>query len=122
MRLRSIRWQFIFAWRRSVMIAWLHDVRHFMATTMLSAGIPITTLSASLRQRGVVMIGSGNVVHNLRRVDWGQPDGGFDWSHRFDDAARAHMTSSPNDIVTLRDHQGFGAAVPSPTISYRSPT
>ncbi len=69
---------------------------------------------AALRQRGVVMIGSGNVVHNLRRVDWGQPDGGFDWSHRFDDAARAHMTSSPNDIVALRDHQDFSAAVPTP--------
>lgn len=69
---------------------------------------------AALCQRGVVIIGSGNVVHNLRRVDWSQPDGGFDWSHRFDDAARAHMTSSPNDIVALRDHRDFGAAVPTP--------
>ena len=70
--------------------------------------------SQLLRQRGVVVIGSGNVVHNLRSVDWGQPDGGFDWSHRFDDAARAHLTSSPSDLVALRDHQDFGAAVPTP--------
>jgi 4,5-DOPA dioxygenase extradiol len=69
---------------------------------------------APLRQRGVLIIGSGNVVHNLHRVDWGQPDGGFDWAHRFDDAARRHMTSSPQDLADLRGHKDFGAAVPTP--------
>ena len=69
---------------------------------------------APLRQRGVLVIGSGNVVHNLHRVDWGQPDGGFEWAHRFDDAARSHMTSSPEDLAALRSHQDFDAAVPTP--------
>jgi 4,5-DOPA dioxygenase extradiol len=69
---------------------------------------------APLRQRGVLVIGSGNVVHNLRRVDWGQPDGGFDWAHRFDEAARGHMTSSPHDLLALQGHQDFSAAVPTP--------
>jgi 4,5-DOPA dioxygenase extradiol len=69
---------------------------------------------APLRQQGVLVIGSGNVVHNLRGVDWNQPDGGFDWAHRFDDAARRAMTSSPQDLVALRGHNDFGAAVPTP--------
>jgi 4,5-DOPA dioxygenase extradiol len=69
---------------------------------------------APLRQRGVLVIGSGNVVHNLHRVDWAQPDGGFDWARRFDDAARGHMTSSPQGLAGLRGHRDFAAAVPTP--------
>ena len=69
---------------------------------------------APLRQRGVLVIGSGNVVHNLHRIDWGQPDGGFEWAHRFDDAARSHMTSSPEDLTALPGHKDFDAAVPTP--------
>jgi 4,5-DOPA dioxygenase extradiol len=61
----------------------------------------------------VLIIGSGNVVHNLRRVDWNQPEGGYDWARRFDDAARAHMTTSPADVLALRDHADFGQAVPT---------
>ncbi len=69
---------------------------------------------AFLRQKGVLIIGSGNVVHNLGRVDWNQPDGGFDWAHRFDNAVRSHMRSSPEDLLAVRGHNDFGIAVPTP--------
>lgn len=69
---------------------------------------------APLRQQGVLVLGSGNVVHNLRRVDWGRPEGGFDWAHRFDDAARDVMTSSPHALAALRAHRDYGDAVPTP--------
>lgn len=37
-----------------------------------------------LRERGVLILGSGNIVHNLGRVDFSF-EGGFDWAYAFDD-------------------------------------
>ncbi len=71
-------------------------------------------LLAPLRTRGVLVVGSGNVVHNLGMLDWSRPDLAFDWSRRFDDAARAAMTGDPSNVLELTDHPDFGAAVPTP--------
>jgi 4,5-DOPA dioxygenase extradiol len=69
---------------------------------------------APLRERGVLVLGSGNVVHNLRAVDWSKTEVGFDWAHRFDDAARATMTGHPKDAPALRDHADYRLAAPTP--------
>ncbi len=69
---------------------------------------------ASLRRQGVLVVGSGNVVHNLGRIDWGNPIGGVDWAHRFDDAARRLMVDAPADIDQLAEHPDYARAVPTP--------
>jgi 4,5-DOPA dioxygenase extradiol len=69
---------------------------------------------APLRDQGVLVVGSGNVVHNLRRIDWGRPDSGFDWAVEFDAAATRLMKERPGDILELRDHEAFDLAVPTP--------
>lgn len=45
---------------------------------------------ASLRKEGVLIFGSGNVVHNLGRIDW-QMRGGFPWAEEFDAYIRNHV-------------------------------
>ena len=72
------------------------------------------TRLAPLRGRDVLVIGSGNVVHNLRAIDWAQSDAGFDWARRFDDEARRILTESPADIASLQSHADFKRAVPTP--------
>ncbi len=69
---------------------------------------------APLRERGVMIVGSGNIVHNLAGMDPGQPEGGFTWAKRFDDAAREQLTHSPADVLALQAHHDYAAAVPTP--------
>lgn len=69
---------------------------------------------APLRERGVLILASGNVVHNLHRVDWSRPAGGFDWARRFNEAALDHMATSPAETVSLAGHPDHRQAVPTP--------
>jgi 4,5-DOPA dioxygenase extradiol len=69
---------------------------------------------AALGQRGVMLMGSGNVVHNLRAMARDQPDAGFDWAQRFDEAAREVMTTRPADVARLMEHPDYRMAAPTP--------
>ena len=69
---------------------------------------------APLRDKGVLILGSGNVVHNLRRLAWHEPDAAFDWNRRFDDAAKEIMVSKPDEVLRLADHPDFRMAAPTP--------
>jgi len=69
---------------------------------------------APLRERGVLIVASGNVVHNLAQIDWGKPDEGYDWAERFDTDARQLMSETPGDILKLAAHPEFANAVPTP--------
>lgn len=68
---------------------------------------------APLRESGVLIIGSGNVVHNLGRIDWRQPDAAFDWNRRFDDAVKQIMTTTPARLPTIAEHPDYALAVPT---------
>ncbi|MGI6168498.1 MAG: 4,5-DOPA dioxygenase extradiol [Christensenellales bacterium] len=70
----------------------------------------------SLRDEGVLLLGSGNIVHNLRMVDWGMADKGFDWAYEFDDFIKE--TIKNRDHETIMNYSSLGQiaelAVPMP--------
>jgi len=68
----------------------------------------------ALRSEGVLIVGSGNVVHNLRLVDFNSPGVGTDWAHRFDDDMREIMTSDATELGRASAHGDYRLAVPTP--------
>ncbi len=60
----------------------------------------------SLRQKGVLIVGSGNIVHNLGYLDWGGKT--FDWAIEFDQLAKSKILQG--DYASLVAYQNLGKA------------
>jgi 4,5-DOPA dioxygenase extradiol len=69
---------------------------------------------SALRDRGVLIPSSGNVVHNLRRVQWTDDASAFDWNVRFDEAAEGQLTDDPASILRTIEHPDHAEAGPTP--------
>lgn len=69
---------------------------------------------AALRKRGIFILRSGNVVHNLRRIDWGRRDGTYDWGERFDAEVKRIMTTAPRELLGVVAHPDYAMSVPTP--------
>ena len=70
---------------------------------------------APLRDEGVLIVGSGNIVHNLSIMRWDKPGIGDDWAQRFDTETRRVLTgSTPGHIIDLLEHPDARLAVPTP--------
>lgn len=71
---------------------------------------------ASLRERGILILGSGNLVHNLGRITWGEAARPEAWAIEFDAKATELITQGDHD--TLIAHEGLGTAaelsIPTP--------
>ena len=73
----------------------------------------------SLRKKGILVMGSGNMVHNLRMVDWqnmNTPDYGFDWAQEMNEIFKNKIEMG--DHKSLIDYQNLGSAarmaIPTP--------
>ena len=69
---------------------------------------------APLREQGVLIVGSGNVVHNLGGMSSTLPDSGYDWAQRFDEQVKETMAEDPADTPAIDRHGDFQHAVPTP--------
>jgi 4,5-DOPA dioxygenase extradiol len=62
-----------------------------------------------LREQGVLIIGSGNIVHNLMMISWaGKP---YDWAVEFDELARHCIIEGDHDPLIHFEKQGRTAAL-----------
>lgn len=73
-----------------------------------------------LRDQGVLIVGSGNIVHNLRAFDYQQTQP-YDWAAAFDVTVKNCVTQS--DHAALCNYQNFGemAALSIPTAEHYLP-
>jgi len=69
---------------------------------------------APLVDEDVLVLGSGNIVHNLGAIAWGQDGQGYDWAQRFDDDARELLLDRPEAIDQLAGHPLLAQAAPTP--------
>lgn len=81
---------------------------------------------AGLRDRGILILGSGNLVHNLRTYAWGRaPVEPYPWAVRFEAAARQWITAGDHqpliDYETLPDELAKDAKMSAPTPEHYLP-
>ena len=93
-------------------LTWLYpeaDLPVFQVSIDMTRDLPwhieIGAALRELRDRGVLILGSGNIVHNLRAIDW---HGGraHDWAQAFD--ARFAERLEARDLAALADRRGLG--------------
>ena len=75
---------------------------------------------SSLRDSGVLIIGSGNIVHNLGMVDW-SVDGGFPWALEFDKYVKDKIVAKKYMDVVNYHLAGASASFAVPTLDHFLP-
>ena len=77
----------------------------------------------SLRKKGVLIIGSGNMVHNLRMVAWdklSEPEYGFDWALEMNDVFKNKISNGfHKELIQYEKlHKAATLAIPTPDHYY----
>ncbi len=77
---------------------------------------------ADLRERGVLIIGSGNIVHNLAQIDFENIDADvFDWAKEFDDQVRSNLLGGNHEDLINYHYMGDTASLAVPTLDHYLP-
>src|SRR5690606_11762680 len=84
------------------------------ALKQLDYHLELAARLAPLRKQGVMIVASGNVVHNLKALKWREQQLAYDWAERFDDAVLEQLTHRPEDVLRLLSLPDYSLAVPTP--------
>lgn len=76
---------------------------------------------AALRRKGVLIIGSGNMVHNLRILDWQQPEMGFDWAIELNETFKKYILDDNHEPLIHYTKLGKAAELAIPTPDHYFP-
>ncbi len=103
-----------------------HGTWSMLVHTWPDADIPVVQLSLNrdltprrhydlarrlspLRDEGVLIAGSGDIVHNLRQMRRDGSDAPYDWAVRFDAAVKEALKAGDHDrLIALADPDGLG--------------
>jgi 4,5-DOPA dioxygenase extradiol len=70
---------------------------------------------AALRDEGILVLGSGGIVHNLMRVDWANANPPPPWAVDFDERVRACVLAGDDAALIDYEQLGEGARLSVPT-------
>jgi len=77
---------------------------------------------APLRDEGVLVMGSGNLIHNLHTYAWGRHEvEPFDWAVRFEERARGLLLSGDHGPLVNYESLGKDAMLSAPTPDHYLP-
>lgn len=76
---------------------------------------------AALRDEGVLILGSGGIVHNLARVDWSSASPPPPWAVDFDERVRARLLDGDDAALIQYEQLGEGARLSVPTPEHYLP-
>jgi len=84
--------------------------------------VALGTELKKLRERGVLILGSGNVVHNLHKINWEMPHAAYPWAVEFDEKVKGAMED--RDLEALAAPEKWGGALLAeahPTLEHYAP-
>lgn len=113
-----------------------HGTWSILAKMFPKADIPVVQLSldhsqppefhyalgkelAALRSKGVLIMGSGNIVHNLRAIMW--QGGAYDWAIDFDETIRKLIVEGNHQPIVQYQTLGRAAQLSIPTNEHYLP-
>jgi 4,5-DOPA dioxygenase extradiol len=76
----------------------------------------------AMREKGVLIVGSGNIVHNLRSVDFENVDAKpYDWAVEFDEKVKSSLLSGNHEKLINYQSLSKNAQMAAPTLDHYLP-